>query len=562
MMDDSLCYSQVLLVTLFIVPALTENFVRHCSDIQVRFSADNGSTQEVSCCMQNPSQCRWTSVHHPQVNASYREEQTGLILSWQPGIDLFGLYTCFNQMNGTEEQINFLPMEGDQCPSCMSVSTCATSTEIKLYVRIWFTEILIHSSCELHRNGESLQSIDLDNCVQMRQEKFDFDMDVFTVVCPITCDGIYRIEYAIPRSSFTNTSDCLTDEKCITPSPTRAVSSTELFSLTSQSESYGTISTAAVALTTVSSLPIPSHTSDNSTSDDIEIGIIVGVGVGVGGASFVIVIIVILFIIIRCKRNASITSTTTHVATGNGWTTEMSQRQLLFIMYTKEPDDPQGDKVLSLSDQLISYGIDCTIDHYYANDNIPDWSFWVTKHIEYCVASVHGYVLLVCSEEMFSILEETSGIVNIRIPMVYAHIDRLTLKNILGRNTPKFLPILIDDDKKTCVPPCLQGKSIFRFPYKRLINVINSQSVLDRPEFSSLRSLVATISGQRENPQPDNELGIPTVNRPQSIVIKQIAADYQLDGSSQSSFVEDLQRDATKLVKEESVSRDDQHLLT
>ena len=179
----------------------------------------------------------------------------------------------------------------------------------------------------------------------------------------------------------------------------------------------------------------------------------------------------------------------------------------VFIMYTKEPDDPQGDKVLSLSDQLISYGIDCTIDHYYANDNIPDWSFWVTKHIEYCVASVHGYVLLVCSEEMFSILEETSGIVNIRIPMVYAHIDRLTLKNILGRNTPKFLPILIDDDKKTCVPPCLQGKSIFRFPYKRLINVINSQSVLDRPEFSSLRSLVATISGQRENPQPDNELG-------------------------------------------------------
>ena len=108
----------VLLVALLIAPALTESLVRHCgADIQVRFSADSGSTQEISCCMQNPSQCRWASQRHPQVNASYREEQTGLILSLQPGIDLFGLYNCFNQTNGTEKQINFLPMEGG-CLMC------------------------------------------------------------------------------------------------------------------------------------------------------------------------------------------------------------------------------------------------------------------------------------------------------------------------------------------------------------------------------------------------------------------------------------------------------------
>ena len=101
---------------------------------------------------------------------------------------------------------------GDKCPSCLSVSACATSTEIKLYITmIWFSASLIHPSCELHRNGELLQSIDLDNCVQMRREEFDSDIYNFTVVCPIKCDGCYRIQHDIPRSSFTNMSDCLTD---------------------------------------------------------------------------------------------------------------------------------------------------------------------------------------------------------------------------------------------------------------------------------------------------------------------------------------------------------------
>jgi len=92
----------------------------------------------------------------------------------------------------------------------MSVTACATNTTIKLYTMVWFSESLLNSSCELQRNDKFLQSIALDTCVLMQREVFDIDTDVFTVVCHI-CDGVYRIQYNIPRSVLTNASDCITD---------------------------------------------------------------------------------------------------------------------------------------------------------------------------------------------------------------------------------------------------------------------------------------------------------------------------------------------------------------
>jgi len=182
---------------------------------------------------------------------------------------------------------------------------------------------------------------------------------------------------------------------------------------------------------------------------------------------------------------------------------------LVFIMYAKEGSDPHGAKVLNLSDLLNNCGIDCTIDHYYANDNVPDWSFWVTRHIEHCIASENGYILLVCSEAMFTLLEETSD--NCRIQMMHAHIDRQTLKTILVENRLKFLPVVIDEKQRNFVPLCLQEKTIFHFP-QELINNINGgnmdyQSMIDLPIFSSVRCLVATVSGQQEIPRPDNNHG-------------------------------------------------------
>ena len=175
-------------------------------------------------------------------------------------------------------------------------------------------------------------------------------------------------------------------------------------------------------------------------------------------------------------------------------------------MYAKEEDDPLGDKILSLSNFLIYLGIDCTIDHYHANDNIPNWPTWVTNQIEEHIVSVNGNVLFVCSETMKRLLDNIPDTKNSQIGMAYGHIDRLTLENFLhGDYTSKFLPMLIDHDEDiSLVPHCLQKGNIYRFNYKALNNDIDHQTILEHSDFSSLRSLIATISGQQENPQPNN----------------------------------------------------------
>jgi len=89
--------------------SLADSRTRICSDVQVCFSAEDEITpQEISCCMQNPSQCRWQSASSPQVNVTYRVLQSGVVLTWQLARDPFGPYECVNQTNGTEKAVIFL----------------------------------------------------------------------------------------------------------------------------------------------------------------------------------------------------------------------------------------------------------------------------------------------------------------------------------------------------------------------------------------------------------------------------------------------------------------------
>ena len=101
----------IILKFVIIAPVMTNSLIQHCgNNVQVQFSAYNGTSQEISCCMEDPSQCRWVGAGG--VNTNYRVEETGLILNWIPNNDTFRRYSCLNQINGTEEEVNFLPMEG------------------------------------------------------------------------------------------------------------------------------------------------------------------------------------------------------------------------------------------------------------------------------------------------------------------------------------------------------------------------------------------------------------------------------------------------------------------
>lgn len=156
--------------------------------------------------------------------------------------------------------------------------------------------------------------------------------------------------------------------------------------------------------------------------------------------------------------------------------------------------------MLQLSNLLNDCGINCDIDLYHINDNIPDWSFWVGKNLQYCIASEHSHVILVCSPTMIATLEERSD--NARVQMVAGYIDRLALRHYLEEGAHKFVPLFINDDSLPgCVPPSLSGKTCYNFPYDKLTEIpdnATAKQILDHPDFASLRSLVATLTKQQE----------------------------------------------------------------
>ena len=168
-------------------------------------------------------------------------------------------------------------------------------------------------------------------------------------------------------------------------------------------------------------------------------------------------------------------------------------------MYAKEENDPDGDQVLCLSNLLIRCGISCEIDLYHTDDNILDWSNWVKDKLEQC-----NFIILVCSRTMFSALVERND--NARVEMAAAYINRLTLKHYLEQGVQKYLPLCINDPPPNCIPPTLLGKTQYHFPYNKLLSEIpegtTAHEVLDYPDFASLRSLVATLTGQQETPIP------------------------------------------------------------
>ena len=175
-----------------------------------------------------------------------------------------------------------------------------------------------------------------------------------------------------------------------------------------------------------------------------------------------------------------------------------------FILYSKEENDPQGEQVLCLSNLLCNCGINCDIDIYHTNDvDITDWAFWVGKSLEYHIYSHYSYVILVCSSIMISTLEQRND--NACLRMVAGYIDRLTLRHYLQEGAHKFLPLFINNPSEEYVPPSLSGKTRYYFPYDKLVEMpenVSAQQVLDHPDFGSMRSLVATLTGQQEIPPP------------------------------------------------------------
>lgn len=180
-----------------------------------------------------------------------------------------------------------------------------------------------------------------------------------------------------------------------------------------------------------------------------------------------------------------------------------------FIVYINNEADPGRKQIHILSNLLCHCAVHCKIDQYYHNIAIPDWDQWISNQLQCCI-SLKGYILLECSQSMYNLLENMK--VNNRIEMADAHVYSFTLRHILRTHTDRFIPFYIDDATSDYTPTCLASKTIYRLPISELpqdfvSEILEQKSVsnfqiLEDSRFRSLRSLIATLTGQHEIPQP------------------------------------------------------------
>lgn len=185
---------------------------------------------------------------------------------------------------------------------------------------------------------------------------------------------------------------------------------------------------------------------------------------------------------------------------------------LAFIVYFINENDVDRNKILTLSDLLCCCGVDCIIDQYHSNDNILSWPQWMSDQIERCI-SEEGYILLECSQIMFSVLKNSD---NSPIRMTYGYIDCQTFKYFLRNKAKNILPICIDNVSSDFIPYNLSERIPYYFPFSKLPQKFTSGSkvsfpnfdhkdveqLLANPDFASLRSLVATLIKQQEICRP------------------------------------------------------------
>ena len=171
-----------------------------------------------------------------------------------------------------------------------------------------------------------------------------------------------------------------------------------------------------------------------------------------------------------------------------------------YIIYSEE----NGEAVHELSAFLMNKcGVVCDIDQYHAKENITQWDVWNEEKIRE-TSKCNGFVLLVCSPEMYQQLSNSAGS---QIQMKVGHISTLTLNSLIRDDITTYciIPVCLEKLNKEVVPASLRGRTIYHLSFSTLIRVdsrADIESILDKKEFESLRSLVYKLRGISEVYKP------------------------------------------------------------
>lgn len=163
----------------------------------------------------------------------------------------------------------------------------------------------------------------------------------------------------------------------------------------------------------------------------------------------------------------------------------MSENPKVFISYAYD-GQKHADKVLALSNQLRSQGIDSIIDQYI--ECPPEgWPRWMENQI-----NTSQYVLMICTEAYFNRVmgKEKQGMglgVQWEGNIIYQHIYNAGAKNT------KFIPVLFNYSRLEHIPIPLQGTTRYNADvseeYEKLYWRLRGFDRITKPELGKLRPL-------------------------------------------------------------------------
>ena len=166
-------------------------------------------------------------------------------------------------------------------------------------------------------------------------------------------------------------------------------------------------------------------------------------------------------------------------------TSETPHPPIVFISYSH--DSPEhADRVLALSDQLRTDGIDCILDQY--EDSPPEgFPRWMDRHIRSA-----DFVLMICTPTYYrrvmgeEELDKGHGIAW-ESTLIYQHIYNA------GTSNKRFIPILLEGAHESDIPIPWQGVKHYRPTtqdgYDELYRCLTGQPLTPKPTLGTLRKM-------------------------------------------------------------------------
>ena len=167
-------------------------------------------------------------------------------------------------------------------------------------------------------------------------------------------------------------------------------------------------------------------------------------------------------------------------------------------------------QVHEFTDFILRCGLNVDIDLYHSSNNIVNWPVWTLEQLKVCTDN-NGYIILLWSEAMETILNHRDVNDNSLIEMVCAHIGRLSILSLMQVKIQHFVVVCLDsnmskDQIRTTLPLNLSQKTVHNVSLHNVPDDMPVEDLLEQEEFSDLRDLIVTLRQQLQFVKPDHQV--------------------------------------------------------